>query len=103
MQQQQNQGRCSISDSSSRGGVTVAIMAAERAIESENGKRHSSCGGTESPPLSLLVVKTIWGSYLAYLTNNKRLIPLIHHQLLFFSPSVGPNAIPLNTNKCTIM
>lgn len=78
-------------------------MAAERAIESENSKSHSSCGDTESSPPSLLLVKTIWGSYLAYLPNNTSLIPLIHHQLLFFSLSLGPNAILLNTNKFTIM
>lgn len=37
-------------DSSSRGGVKDVIMAAGRAIESENSKSHSSCGSTESPP-----------------------------------------------------
>lgn len=78
-------------------------MALERATEIENSKTHSSWGGTNSAPLSLLPVKTIRGNYLPYRPNNMSLIPLIHHQLLFSSPSLGPNEILLNTNKFTTM
>lgn len=102
-QQWQTRGRCSISDSSSRGGAEGAIMALERAIETENSKTHSSWGGTKSAPLSLLPVKTIRGNYLAYRPNNISLIPLIHHQLLFFSYHLVPMKscwIQINSPQC---